>query len=127
MTGIIDFGSSGLDDPAVDLAALLGPFSYGEAFLRRLARTCPVTSELVERAKFYASTFPLQDAVTESRTTTPRRSSGASRLTGSGPGAEGGRRPPALPDAAPARSEEQEEAQEDEGGRPVACKLRRRS
>jgi len=63
VTGVIDFGSSGLDDPAVDLAALLGPFSYGEAFLRRLARTYPVTQELVERAKFYAATFPLQDAV----------------------------------------------------------------
>ncbi len=63
VSGVIDFGSSGLDDPAVDCAALIGPFGYGEAFLRRFARIYPIVSEDLERARFYASTFALQDAV----------------------------------------------------------------
>ncbi len=63
VTGVIDFGSAGLDDPAVDFAALIGPFSYGEAFLRRFAKTYRIPPEALERARFYASTFALQDAV----------------------------------------------------------------
>lgn len=63
VTGVIDFGSAGLDDPAVDLAALIGPYGYGEAFLRRFAKIYPVAPETLERARFYASTFGLQDAV----------------------------------------------------------------
>jgi len=63
VTGVIDFGSGGLDDPAVDLAALIGPFGYGEAFIRRFGRTYPIPQGYLERARFYASTFALQDAV----------------------------------------------------------------
>jgi aminoglycoside 2''-phosphotransferase len=63
VTGVIDFGSGGLDDPAVDLAALIGPFGYGEAFIRRFGRTYPIPPDCLERARFYAGTFALQDAV----------------------------------------------------------------
>lgn len=63
VSGVIDFGSSGLDDPAVDLAALIGPFGYGEAFLRRFAKIYSIPPEDLERARFYAGTFGLQDAV----------------------------------------------------------------
>ncbi|MEZ4583991.1 MAG: phosphotransferase [Caldilineaceae bacterium] len=40
ITGIIDFGTAGLGDPAVDLPCLLN--SYGESFLRRMDRTYPL-------------------------------------------------------------------------------------
>jgi len=63
LTGVIDFGSSGLDDPALDLAALMSPYGYGEAFVRRLARGYPVTEPVLDRARFYVSTFALQDAL----------------------------------------------------------------
>jgi len=63
LTGVIDFGSTGLEDPAVDLAALMGPYGFGEAFLRRFEKIYPITSGMLERARFYAETFPLQDAV----------------------------------------------------------------
>ncbi len=63
VTGVIDFGNSGLDDPAVDLAALIGPFGFGEAFLRRFDRNYPIEAADLERARFYAGTFRLQDAV----------------------------------------------------------------
>ncbi len=63
VTGVIDFGSSGLDDPAVDFAALIGPFGYGETFLRRFAKIYPIPPADLERARFYAGTFALQDAV----------------------------------------------------------------
>lgn len=63
VSGVIDFGSAGLDDPAVDLAALIGPYGYGEAFLRRFAKIYAIPPEDLARARFYASTFALQDAV----------------------------------------------------------------
>lgn len=63
ISGVIDFGGAGLDDPAVDFAALMGPFGYGEAFVRRLLRSYPLPEESLARARFYAGTFALQDAL----------------------------------------------------------------
>ncbi len=58
--GIIDFGSSGLGDPAYDIAGLL---SYGESFVHRLAATYPHLDEVWQRATFYKGTFALLEAL----------------------------------------------------------------
>ena len=49
--GIIDFGSAGLGDAATDIAALMGPLSYGEAFVDRLAPVYPGLETLLDRAR----------------------------------------------------------------------------
>lgn len=59
LTGAIDFGSAGLGDPALDIAALA---SYGERFLGLVARGYPALDSLRERAAFYRASFPLQEA-----------------------------------------------------------------
>jgi aminoglycoside 2''-phosphotransferase len=51
ISGIIDFGGSGIGDPANDFAGILS--SYGEDFL----------TEIAERVRFYRSTFALQEAL----------------------------------------------------------------
>jgi aminoglycoside 2''-phosphotransferase len=63
ISGIIDFGSAGLGDPATDIAGLLGPLSYGEAFVDLLAPAYPDLEALLGRARFYAGTFALQEAL----------------------------------------------------------------
>lgn len=62
VTGVIDFGSATLGDPAVDLAALSW---YGEAFVEALFQRYPVLADpgLRSRATFYRSTFALQQAL----------------------------------------------------------------
>jgi aminoglycoside 2''-phosphotransferase len=45
--GMIDFGSSGLGDPAYDLAGLLS--SYGEAFVKRCWRVYPEIESFMDR------------------------------------------------------------------------------
>ena len=61
--GIIDFGSAGLGDPAADIAGLLSPVSYGEAFVELLAPSYPGLADLLGRAHFYVGTFALQEAL----------------------------------------------------------------
>jgi aminoglycoside 2''-phosphotransferase len=63
ISGIIDFSSAGLGDPATDLAALITPLSYGEDFLPRFVPAYPGIADLVERARFYMGTFALQEAL----------------------------------------------------------------
>lgn len=65
ISGILDFGGAGLGDPALDLAAaaMSAPYGYGEAFLRRMVRVYPEVLTGLERARFYASTFALQEAL----------------------------------------------------------------
>ena len=63
VSGIIDFGSAGLGDPATDVAGLLGPLSYGAAFVDLLAPAYPGLAALLGRARFYAGTFALQEAL----------------------------------------------------------------
>ncbi|MGI8553290.1 MAG: phosphotransferase family protein [Dehalococcoidia bacterium] len=60
MTGIIDFGFAGLNDPALDLAGLS---TYGEPFLVRAAAVYPQIEELMHRIRFYRGTFALQEAL----------------------------------------------------------------
>lgn len=63
VSGVVDFGSVALGDPAVDIASLIGPFGYGEPFLSLLAKDYPRLDELAPRARFYAGTFALQEAL----------------------------------------------------------------
>lgn len=63
VSGIIDFGEVRYDDPAIDFASMIGPFGYGEAFIRRFHNVYKGIDQLIERAKFYASTFALQEAL----------------------------------------------------------------
>jgi aminoglycoside 2''-phosphotransferase len=59
--GVIDFGSSGLGDPAYDLAGLLS--SYGEAFVRRCWKVYPEIESFMDRVRFYQGTFALEEAL----------------------------------------------------------------
>lgn len=62
ITGIIDFSSTAIGDPAVDLAGLSW---YGEGFVDALAEAYPALADprLRSRAAFYRSTFALQQAL----------------------------------------------------------------
>ncbi|MDG5473720.1 aminoglycoside phosphotransferase family protein [Jeotgalibacillus sp. ET6] len=61
ISGIIDFGGSGLGDPAYDFAGILS--SYGEEFFDMCINLYPNGDEISERVKFYKSTFALQEAL----------------------------------------------------------------
>lgn len=60
VTGIIDFSSIALGDPAVDLASLscLGP-----EVMEYLPKTYPISDTIMRRMTFYKSTFALQEAL----------------------------------------------------------------
>lgn len=60
VTGVIDFGSAGLGDPAYDVAGLL---AYGEPFVRQGFAAYPAMEAMLPRARFYFSTFPLHEAL----------------------------------------------------------------
>jgi aminoglycoside 2''-phosphotransferase len=60
ISGIIDFGSAGLGDPAIDIAAAM---TFGESFFNHYYSSYPGLSALIKRAKFYKSTFALQEAL----------------------------------------------------------------
>ena len=61
IVGIIDFGSAGLGDPAVDFAGLLS--SYGEKFYEQCAVKYPEMKQAKKRVQFYYGTFALQEAL----------------------------------------------------------------
>ncbi|WP_423410741.1 phosphotransferase family protein [Heyndrickxia sp. MSNUG] len=61
ISGIIDFGASGLGDPAYDFAGILS--SYSEDFFEQCIRLYPGGKEIKERVLFYKSTFALQEAL----------------------------------------------------------------
>lgn len=61
ISGIIDFGSAGIGDPAVDYAGLLA--SYGERFFRFVADEYPEATDMMDRIVFYHGTFALQEAL----------------------------------------------------------------
>jgi len=63
ISGIIDFSSVACGDPAVDFAALIGPVSYGELFLDYFSAVYPGIETILSRARFYAGTFALQEAL----------------------------------------------------------------
>jgi aminoglycoside 2''-phosphotransferase len=59
VTGVVDFGSAGLGDPAVDFAALA---TMGERVVEGALSAYPDLGAYRERAAFYHSTFALQQA-----------------------------------------------------------------
>jgi aminoglycoside 2''-phosphotransferase len=61
ISGIIDFGGSGIGDPAYDFAGILS--SYGDDFFNMCIDFYPNGSEISKRVKFYKSTFALQEAL----------------------------------------------------------------
>lgn len=60
ISGIIDFGSAGLGDPAIDIAAISG---YGSTFFEEFCKAYPVSASMWERAQFYKGTYALQEAL----------------------------------------------------------------
>lgn len=63
INGIIDFGEVHIGDPAVDIASLIGPLGYGEAFILNHFDSYPDAKNLLKRAKLYTKTFALQEAL----------------------------------------------------------------
>jgi aminoglycoside 2''-phosphotransferase len=61
ITGILDFGTAGLGDPAGDFAVVIS--MYGESFLHRMTRRYPAIVEALDRARFWAGTHELQWAL----------------------------------------------------------------
>lgn len=61
IAGVIDFGGSGLGDPAYDFAGILS--SYGEEFFEICINLYPDGRQISERVHFYRSTFALQEAL----------------------------------------------------------------
>lgn len=62
LTGVLDFGTAGLGDPAVDFASIIGEF--GETVLRRMSLYDPAIVAALDRARFLADTLELQWALT---------------------------------------------------------------
>lgn len=60
ITGVIDFSSAGLGDPAIDLAAVS---TLGNPFFRRISNYYSAGDLMLERIRFYRSTFALQEAL----------------------------------------------------------------
>lgn len=63
ISGILDFSELSIDDPAIDVASLIGKFGYGEGFVKLMEPIYPEVMEYLNRARFYAGTFALQDAL----------------------------------------------------------------
>jgi aminoglycoside 2''-phosphotransferase len=58
ISGVIDFGMSGLGDPASDIGNLIN--IYGETFVRRMRQTYPQLDRYLPRARFYAQLIELE-------------------------------------------------------------------
>ncbi|WP_257348388.1 phosphotransferase family protein [Pseudalkalibacillus decolorationis] len=61
LSGIIDFGSCHIGDPAIDFAGLYK--HYGEDFIKLMIPHYPGLSDLFPRIHFYSGTFALQEAL----------------------------------------------------------------
>jgi aminoglycoside 2''-phosphotransferase len=61
ISGLIDFGTAGLGDPACDIAVQLG--NYGESIVRRMESDYPMLSDVIDRARFWVGTLELQWAL----------------------------------------------------------------
>ncbi|MCP2014320.1 aminoglycoside 2''-phosphotransferase [Deinococcus sp. HSC-46F16] len=61
LSGVIDFGTAGLGDPALDLAVLLG--NYGESLVAPVLPTYPELGDHLDRARFWVGTLEWQWAL----------------------------------------------------------------
>jgi aminoglycoside 2''-phosphotransferase len=66
LTGVIDFGTGGLGDPAADYSILMQ--MLGEQLVRRMARFNPAIEALLDRARFRAHALELEWALKGVRT-----------------------------------------------------------
>ena len=62
ISGLIDFGTAGIGDPAVDFCCLID--NFGESFLWRIGQFYPKIEQFIDRSRFWAGTLPLQWALT---------------------------------------------------------------
>jgi aminoglycoside 2''-phosphotransferase len=69
INGVIDFGTAGIGDPASDFSCVIS--SYGESFLRRMARYYPQIEDAIDRARFWTGTLEYQWILTGMRTKDP--------------------------------------------------------
>jgi len=58
INGMIDFGCTGLGDPAIDLGIVI--YHCGESFMDRLYRVYPEAETYLKRARFYAGAVELR-------------------------------------------------------------------
>ena len=63
LTGVIDFGSAGFGDPAVDVAGLIASIGPGELLIDKVRPTYPDVDGMLDRARIYRETFALQHAL----------------------------------------------------------------
>jgi aminoglycoside phosphotransferase (APT) family kinase protein len=61
ISGLIDFGTAGLGDPACDIAVQLG--NYGESIVWRMENNYPMLANVIDRARFWMGTLELQWAI----------------------------------------------------------------
>lgn len=61
ISGLIDFGTAGLGDPACDIAVQLN--NYGESIVRRMQSDYPMLPDVINRARFWVGTLELQWAL----------------------------------------------------------------
>jgi aminoglycoside 2''-phosphotransferase len=69
LSGVIDFGTVGLGDPAVDVTTSL--YNYGEHFVQQLLPYHSELEQYLERARFWKSTLELQWTLAAVRTNKP--------------------------------------------------------
>lgn len=67
--GILDFGTGGVGDPAVDVASLL--YAYGESQIAPLLGMLPDGRDLLDRARFWAGELPVSFALAGLRRNDP--------------------------------------------------------
>jgi len=63
IVGLIDFDSAGFGDPAIDVAGVISSTTPHGILLDPMSQTYSLTDEIVERARTYRETFPLQQAL----------------------------------------------------------------
>ncbi len=61
ISGLIDFGTAGLGDPACDIAVQLS--NYGESIVRCMESDYPMLPDVIDRARFWVGTVELQWAL----------------------------------------------------------------
>lgn len=66
ITGVIDFGTASINDPAKDFALLM--LAFGESFVQRMIHFYPEIDEALDRARFYAGALELEWALIGVRT-----------------------------------------------------------
>ncbi len=69
LAGVIDFGTVGLGDPAIDIAFLI--VQYGETLTRMVLTAYPEARFFIDRARFWAGTLELQWALAGQRRNEP--------------------------------------------------------